>query len=203
MVKRTAAISAIILVICLLLFAAICPLAISDSVKLAQQAAPHYEELQKLFQYSAEGISSVSLVGQWIDSLEVRPSNDNQIHVLTDNYRIFPANITPRVQNGYELELVYTINYPSTLALLTQENIERALTAQLNNTSINKIVLELPASVSFNPSEYGHSGYYLFSFDDRVSILEKEDTAEIQNETSDDEESIELSENEADNTPEF
>ncbi|GEM_PF-4597824 len=179
MLKKTAAISAIVLVVCLIAFFALSPLAVSDAVTLAQQAAPAYAVLTELSQYSAENVQAVTLTGSWASSLEVRPSSDDKIHVLTDNYCVASPVFKPRPLNGGTLELYCVFESPSSISLLTRESIQRLIVAHLNNAPLRRIVLELPSTVAFKPGEYGASyyAYYNLSIDERVTVLAPEDPA--------------------------
>lgn len=174
MLKKTAVVSSIVLVICLIAFTALCPIAISDSIKMAQQAAPAYTVLSELLQYSSDNVESVEFLGYWVDLLEVRPSADNKIHVLTDNYRRTPATFTPCLLENGNLQLYCTLESPSIITFLTRENIQRSIIANLNNASVNRIVLELPASVSFVSSASSSRYYYDLSVDERITVLEPE-----------------------------
>lgn len=183
MLKKTAVVSSIVLVICLIAFTALCPIAISDSVKMAQQAAPAYTVLSELLQYSSDNVESVEFLGYWVDLLEVRPSVDNKIHVLTDNYRRTPATFTPCLLENGNLQLYCTLESPSIITFLTRENIQRSIIANLNNASVNRIVLELPASVSFVSSASSSRYYYNLSIDERITVLEPDDNVESDSNT--------------------
>lgn len=175
MLKRTAVISALVLAICLIAFFALSPLAISDSVALAQKAAPAYAVLSELTQYNAESTQAVTLTGSWVDSLEVRPSADNKIHILTDNYSISPPVFRPRSTGGGTLELYCFRENPSPITLLTRENIQRLIVAHLNSASINRIILELPTTVAFDPGKYADLYHFNLFIDERVKVLEAEE----------------------------
>lgn len=195
MLKKTAIISAVILAACLVAFFALSPLAISDSVALAQQAAPSYAVLTEISKYSAENIQVVTLSGRWINSLEVRPSSDNKIHILTDNYNVASPVFRSRPSGEGTLELYCAFEDPSPITLLTRENIQRLIVACLNNTSLNKIILELPVSVSFDPGEYNKHYYSNLSIDERVTVFDAEEEPNVE---SDDplKDSVEADENE-------
>lgn len=177
MLKKTAAISAIVLAVCLIAFFALSPLAVSDAVTLAQQAAPAYAMLTELSQYSAENVQAVTLTGSWASLLEVRPSSDNKIRILTDNYSVASPVFKPRPLSGGMLELYCVFESPSSISLLTRENIQRLIVAHLNNAPLRRIILELPPTVAFKPGEYGASyyAYYNLSIDERVTVLVPED----------------------------
>ncbi len=175
MLKKTAIISAVILAVCLVAFFALSPLAISDSVALAQQAAPSYAVLTEISKYSAENIQVVSLSGRWINSLEVRPSSDSKIHIFTDNYNVASPVFRPRPSGDGTLELYCAFEEPSPITLLTRENIQRLIVASLNNTSLNKIILELPVSVAFDPDAYNNQYYGNLSIDERVTVFDSEE----------------------------
>lgn len=175
MLKKAAAISAIVLAICLIAFFALSPLAISDSVALAQQMAPSYAVMSELSQYSAEDIEAVTLTGYWGNSLEVRPSADNKIRILTDNYSVSPPVFRPRSSDDGTLEVYCIFTTPSPITLLTRENIQRLIVASLNNKSLNRIVLELPASVAFKVGEYDNHYYYNIFIDERVTVFQPDE----------------------------
>ena len=183
MLKRTTIISAIVLAACLIAFFALSPLAISDSVILAQQAEPSYAVLSELSQYTAENIKTVTLTGYGIDSLEVRPSADSKIHVLTDNYSIASPTFQPRRSDGGVLELYCSPGGPSPITLLTRENILRVIVAELNNASLNRLILELPSSTAFEPGEYGAIYCNSLFIDERVTVLEKDELIASEEET--------------------
>lgn len=174
MLKKTAVISAVVLAVCLVAFFALSPLAISDSVALAQQAAPSYAVLSELAQYSAENVQAVTLTGCWVDSLEVRPSADNKIHVLTDNYSIASPVFKPRASGDGMLGLYCDFEGPSPITLLTRENIQRLIVAHLNSASLNRIILELPTTVAFDPGEYDTLYHFNLYIDERIKVLETE-----------------------------
>lgn len=178
MLKKTAVISAVVLVVCLIAFFALSPLAVSDAVALAQQAAPSYAVLTELSQYSAENVQAVTLTGSWASSLEVRPSSDNKIHILTDNYSVASPVFKPRASGDGTLELYCVFEDPPSISLLTRENIQRLIVAHLNNAPLRRIILELPATVAFKPGEYGASyyAYYNLFIDERVTVLASEDS---------------------------
>ena len=189
MLKKTAIISAVVLAACLVAFFALSPLAISDSVALAQQAAPSYAVLTEISKYSAENIQVVTLSGRWINSLEVRPSNDNKIHILTDNYNVASPVLRSRPSGDGTLELYCAFEDPSPITLLTRENIQRLIVA-----SLNKIILELPVSVAFDPGEYNKHCYGNLSIDERVTVFDtvEEPSVETENPLND---SVEADEN--------
>lgn len=174
MLKKTAIISAFVLAACLVAFFALSPLAISDSVALAQQAAPTYAVLTEISQYPTESIQVVTLSGRWINSLEVRPSSDSKIHILTDNYNVASPVFRSRPSGDGTLELYCVFEDPSPITLLTRENIQRLIVASLNNTSLNKIILELPVSVAFDPGAYNKRYYGNLSIDERVTVFDSE-----------------------------
>lgn len=180
MLKKTAVISAAVLAVCLVAFFALSPLAISDSVALAQQAAPSYAVLSEISQYSAENIQVLTLSGRWIDSLEVRPSGDNKIHILTDNYSVTSPVFKPRSSGDGTLRLYCAFEDPSPITLLARDNIQRLIIASLNNTSLNKIILELPASVAFDPGEYNERFYHNLFIDERVTVLDTEEVPSVE-----------------------
>lgn len=177
MLKKTTAISAIILAVCLVAFFALSPLAVSDAVKFAQQAAPAYAVLTELSQYTAENVEAVTLTGSWASSLEVRPSSDDKIHVLTDNYCVASPVFKPRPLSDGRLELYCVFESPSSISLLTRESIQRLIVAHLNNAPLRRIVLELPEHVAFNLGEDKnyYYAYYNLSIDERVTVLAPED----------------------------
>ncbi len=180
MLKRIAAVSAIVLAVCLIAFFALSPLAVSDAVKLAQQSAPAYAVLTELAQYSAENVEVVTLTGSWASSLEVRPSSDNKIHLLTDNYSVATPLFKPRPAGDGTLELYCVFENPSPISLLTRESLQRLLIAHLNNASLRRIVLELPSSVAFKPGEHSpsyYSAYYDLLIDERITVLTPESPA--------------------------
>lgn len=178
MLKKIAIVSSIVLVVCLIAFTAMFPIAVSDSVKLAQQAAPAYSVLSELMQYSSENVESVELIGSWIDSLEVRPSVDNKIHILTDNYRIPSATFVPYFSENGKLQLHCKIKSSNAISMLTRENIQRSIIASLNDASVNRIILELPASVSFISDPDSSTYYYRLRIDERVNVFDDEESSE-------------------------
>ncbi|KAF5047366.1 hypothetical protein DSECCO2_461130 [anaerobic digester metagenome] len=48
--------------------------------------------------------------------------------------------------------------------------------AHLNNAPLNRIILELPPTVAFAPGEYGTAYYRSLLIDERVTVLEAEET---------------------------
>ncbi len=178
MLKKTAVISAAVLAVCLIAFFALSPLAVSDAVKLAQQAAPSYAVLTELSAYTAENIQAVTLTGSLAEALEVRPSSDNKIHVLTDHYSVAPPVFKARPSGDGTLELYGVFESPSPITLLTRENVQRLIVAHLNNAPLNRIILELPANVAFKRGVYGdqyYYDYYNLSIDERVTVLEPQE----------------------------
>lgn len=184
MLKKIAVISAAVLAVCLIAFFALSPLAVSDAVKLAQQSAPVYAVLTELSQYTTENVEAVTLTGNWTSSLEVRPSSDDKIHILTDNYSIASPVCKPRPLGDGTLELYCVFERPSPISLLTRENVQRLMVAHLNNAPLRRIILELPDTVAFKPGEYGvYYAYYALSIDERVTVLAPEDPSPPEEET--------------------
>lgn len=197
MLKKMIIISAVILAVCLVAFFALSPLAVSDAVQLAQEAAPSYAVLSELSQYSAENIEAVTLAGYWVNSLEVRLSADQKIHVLTDNYCVYPPIFKSHSAKDGIMELYCSSDNPSPITLLTRENIQRLIVAELNSASLNRIILELPSAVAFEPGEYGKT-YYSLSIDERVKVLEQETPAASNEATSEEgSEEIDIPESES------
>lgn len=181
MLKKTAIISSVILVVCLVAFFGLSPLAISDAVRFAQQSAPTYAVLTELSELSAKDIQTVAMDGGWSGSLEVRPSSDEKIHILSDDYSVTRPVFKPRPLSDGTLEIYCYFEDFSPIAFFTRENIQRLIVAHLNNAPRVRIVLELPATTAFMTEEDRHYWYDL-SIDERVAVAPSESSAEAQTE---------------------
>lgn len=179
MLKKTVMISSVILVVCLVAFFALSPLAVSDAVRFAQQSAPAYALLSELSEFSAKNVETVTVVGSWGGSLEVRPSSDDKIHILADNYSVTRPVFKSRPLTDGALEIYCYFEDFSPITLLTRENIQRLIVAHLNNAPHARIVLELPATAAFMAGADRHHWYGL-SIDERVAVAVPEGPGQAQ-----------------------
>lgn len=170
MLKKTAIISLVLFIIFSIVFVALIPLATADMIKMAGDYHAQYSVEYDLLTQPTEGIKSVKLTGDWISDLEVTSSADENIHVITDGYRIRTiTKLTPTIdENGV---LLVDIKMDRSAATgMDFANFFRAIFGEMNNRSHNYIRLELPRGIEFISGSHNNHNYGNLDIDDDVLV---------------------------------
>lgn len=170
MLKKTAIISLVLFIIFSIVFVALIPLATADMIKMAGDYHAQYSVEYDLLTQPTEGIKSVKLTGDWISDLEVTSSADENIHVITDGYRIRTiTKLTPTIdENGV---LLVDIKMDRSAATgMDFANFFRAIFGEMNNRSHNYIRLELPRGIEFVSGSHNNHNYGNLDIDDDVLV---------------------------------
>lgn len=172
MLKKTAIISLVLFIIFSIVFVALIPLATADMIKMAGDYHSQYSVEYDLLTQPTEGIKSVKLTGDWISDLEVVSSADENIHVITDGYRIRTiTKLTPTIdENGV---LLVDIRMDRSAATgMNLANVFRAIFGEMNNRSHNYIRLELPRGIEFVSGSANDHNYGDLDIEDDVMVSE-------------------------------
>lgn len=173
MLKKTAIAAFILMIVFSIAFAALIPLATADMISAADDRNTEFSLETELLRQSAEGISSVKLTGDWINELEVTASADDDIHLITNGYRIRRiTSLTPTVDENGTLFIDIKMDQSSRVNRSIAA-ISRAVMAELYNNSYNYIRLELPEGTGFISG--GSAGYNYGELDiaDDVAVSER------------------------------
>lgn len=149
MLKKTAIISFVLMIVFSIVFAALIPLATADMITMADSRNEEFAAESELLSCSAEGVKSVKLNGDRISDLEVTASLDKNIHLITNGYRIREiTSLTPTVDENGILVIDIKMNQSSRVNRRVS-SIFRAVMAEIYGNSRNYIRLELPEGVEF------------------------------------------------------
>lgn len=170
MLKKTAVVSFVLLILFIIIFAALTPLATADMITMMQSGLDEYSAPVELLCEPADGITSVKVAGDWIDDLLVVPSPNGDIHVLTDGFRVFPVEIEPFNDGSGCLQLSFSMNKNAAKAL-SRESIVRMVTAELNDRSTNRIILQLPEGVNFISQSHYENTFGGLHVDGSIDIV--------------------------------
>ncbi len=152
MLKKITVISLIVMIAMLLATAVLAPFAVSQVAEAVGTVVETYSTQEERLVIPAEGVKTVSFDhGRWIQSVELLPSPDGDIHVFSDEYAVrdsqFSYSIEP--EHGH-LEIGrYSTNGWNGLSAISPDNLMISLSSLFNQNDPS-VQLYLPKGVAYD-----------------------------------------------------
>lgn len=152
MLKKLMIVSSIVLLVCLMAGAVLTPMAVADTISMADKTSDKYSAVNEQLSISSDGITEVSLEnGRIVEKLVVKPSPDGKIHVYTDGFHEPDTQFTYVVNE--EQQFLTLSNYwrgdYNPWKSLTRENILKQIVREFSRRS-PYVELQLPDGVAYD-----------------------------------------------------
>jgi len=152
MLKKITVIALIVMLVMLLTTAVLAPFAVSQVAEQVTTVVDTYSTQKERLTIPAEGVKTVSFDhGQWVQSMELLPSPDGEIHVYSDEYAVRDSQFSYSIDKEHgHLEIGrYPLGGWNGLSALTPDNLMVSLSGLFNQNDPS-VQLYLPKGIAYD-----------------------------------------------------